>query len=156
MLTYSSEIRRARLCFLSGRDDDCRRDVHRTVGAAKEAFVPPTSVPLTLNMEAVTGGPSTLLAGNNFPVSTFNSNLLTDVTTSAVIPPGSPQIGRTLRLVVSVTGQDAGGNPNDPRGTYNVDNIRLDFVPIPEPGAAAIASIGVGCAIGIFRRRRNT
>lgn len=124
-----------------------------TAGVAKEAYVPPTSVPFTMNIESVGGGPTTLLGGTNFPVGATNTTTLTDLSTSVTVPVGSPEIGRTLRIVLAVNGQDAGGNPNDPRATYNVDKVRLEFTPVPEPGTSVVTILGAIAGLAIRRRK---
>jgi hypothetical protein len=124
-----------------------------TVAAAKEAFVPPTVVPLNLHFEAVSGASSVFLSGNDFPVGATNTATLTDLSVNLNVPVGSPQIGNTLRIVIGVSGQDAGGNPNDPRATYDVDNVRLDFSAIPEPHSLSLLAAGAVGLVVINRGR---
>lgn len=105
-----------------------------TVGVAHEPDAAPTSAPFLINFEAVGfGGPTTLLEENLFTVGDTNSNDLTDITATVEIPPGHPEIGRMFRPVLLTTGPDAGSNPEDPRGSYMMDNARLDFTPTDGP-----------------------
>ncbi|WP_442482890.1 PEP-CTERM sorting domain-containing protein [Aeoliella sp. SH292] len=120
-----------------------------TAAVGLEAAVPPTVVPFRLNFEAIGGG-TTLLGSTSFPVGTFNSSTLTDITASLTIPDTSPHLGKTLRIVLLVQGQDPGGNPNDPRGSYNVDNIRMTHR-IPEPATVAMMLVGCAVVVGIVR-----
>jgi hypothetical protein len=107
-----------------------------TVAAGHEPGAVPVSTPLTMIFEATGGGIKTLLGANSFPVNTFNSNTLTDVTASLTIPPGASEIGHYLRLVL-VNG-DNGGTPETARAAYNFDNVRLNFTP---PGGATTSAV---------------
>jgi hypothetical protein len=105
-----------------------------TVGAAHEPDAEPTSAPFLINFEAAGfGGGTNLLGENPFPVGTLNSSTLTDISASVTIGAGSSDIGRNLRLVFVTSGADAGSNPLDPRASYNMDNVRLDFTPTVGP-----------------------
>ncbi len=101
------------------------------VAVATEPNVEPAAAPFKVNFEAVGGGPTTLLASNEFPLSMFNSSAMIDVVATASVPFGSSDIGRSLRIVLVVDTPDGGVNPLDPRGTYNVDHVRLELVPEP-------------------------
>lgn len=101
-----------------------------TVGAAHDPGFAPTTTGLLLLIEGIASdGGKTTLASQTFPVGAFNSTMLTDVSLNLTIPEGSAHIGKDLRLVMVASGADAGTNPADPRATYIVDNVRLDFTP---------------------------
>jgi hypothetical protein len=138
-----------------------------TVGVGHEPGVEPTSAPFLINFEAIgAGGPKVLLGENVFPTDATNNTTLTDLSASLTIPAGSPEIGRYLRPVLLTAGADAGANPNDPRGTYNLDNVRIEFTPTggdPVPVAVGDPSFefvnsgpwqlggGTGGGAGLFR-----
>ncbi|QEG33933.1 hypothetical protein [Bythopirellula goksoeyrii] len=112
-----------------------------TIGVAHEPDAEPTSAPFLLNFEAVGyGGPTVLVDSFSFPVGTLNSSGLTDLEVEVTFPSGHPEIGRTFRPVLLTTGADAGSNPSDPRASYMMDNVRIDF----EPAVGASRSIRVG------------
>lgn len=101
-----------------------------TVGVVKEPNAEPTTVPFQVNFEATGfGSGTTLLGENEFAIGTFDNTDLTTVTATLNIPSGSPEIGRYLRPVLLLTGQDAGSNPADPRASYNLDNVQIEFTP---------------------------
>lgn len=96
-----------------------------TVSAAVEPGFDPTTIPLKLNFEAYgTSLPKVLLASNPISVGTLNSSGFIDITGTVTIPEGAPAIGNTLRLVALAEGMEPGTNG---RGTYLLDNMRLDF-----------------------------
>jgi hypothetical protein len=124
-----------------------------TIALAAQPSASPVAAPFSVNFEAVGGGTATaLLSANAFPRSTFNSSTLTDIVATAVIPAGSPNLGRTLRIVLVDNTLDAGTNSQDPRGTYNFDNVRLEQLQPapesePEPSSLALAYVGAATVL---------
>lgn len=105
-----------------------------TVGVGHEPDAEPTTSPFNINFEAVGNGLGTVLVQeSSFPVGTFNSSELTDVTVELTFPAGHPEIGRVLRPVLLTTGADAGSNPEDPRASYMMDDVRITFTPAAGP-----------------------
>ncbi|QDV73826.1 hypothetical protein [Botrimarina mediterranea] len=105
-----------------------------TIGVGHEPGAEPTTAPFNINFEAVGYGLGTVLVQeNSFPTGTFNSTALTDVTVELEFPSGHPEIGRTLRPVLLATGADGGSNPEDPRASYMMDNVRATFTPTSGP-----------------------
>ncbi|TWT90394.1 hypothetical protein Mal64_07830 [Pseudobythopirellula maris] len=127
-----------------------------TIGVAHEPGYEPLAAPLSLNFEAVGGGlPTTLIGANTIPLGAISNNEFTEITVSVNVPVGAAQIGQDLRLVMVAAGQEAGSNPQDPRATYLLDNVRLDFVATPEPTSAALACLVItagACRRGSRRR----
>ena len=112
-----------------------------TIAVAAQPNADPVAAPFSVNFEAVGGGAATTLLGvTAFPRTTFNTSTLVDVVSTVVIAAGSPNIGRTLRIVLVDNTPDAGKNSQDPRGTYNFDNVRLAQVQtasVPAPGSGS-------------------
>jgi hypothetical protein len=122
-----------------------------TIAVAAQPIVSPVAAPFQVNFEAVNGGAvTTLLGGNSFPRSTFSTTSLTDIVATAIVPAGSPNLGRTLRIVLVDNTPDAGTSPQDPRGTYNFDNVRLELV--PEPGSLALLWAAAAAALAVSKR----
>lgn len=104
------------------------------VGVAHEPGAEPTVAPFLINFEAVGFGSGTVLLEENlYNVGVANSSDLTNITATLTIPLGHPEIGRTLRPVLLTVGADAGSNPDDPRGSYMMDNVSMSFAPISGP-----------------------
>ena len=99
-----------------------------TVAAAHDPDHAPTTGNLLVNFEAIAAdGTKTLLEQNTFVPATLDATTLTNLAVDVTIPEGSPHLGKALRLVLVNVGPDGGSNPSDPRATYLVDNVRLDF-----------------------------
>lgn len=127
-----------------------------TVAAAHDPGFAPTTAGLLLLIEGIAGdGSKTTLASQTFPVGAFNSAMLTDVSINFDIPLGSPHIGKDLRMVLVASGPDAGTSVVDPRATYVVDKMRLDFAPIPEPSSAMLSAALLGLLATSRRARRE-
>lgn len=108
-----------------------------TVSVGHEPGAEPTAAPFLINFEATGYGVGTVLLDSfSFPVGTVGSDQLVDLSVNLTIPAGHAQIGRNLRPVLLTTGADAGTNPLDPRGSYMIDDVRLDFQPLSGPTTA--------------------
>jgi hypothetical protein len=82
-----------------------------------------------------------------------NVNLLNMVDVPYVldVPVGSPLIGQPFRVRIRQTNTGVGGT-----GAFSqssMDNVRLDFVAIPEPGTLALSSLATLACLALRRKR---
>lgn len=100
-----------------------------TVALAKQAGQEPSIRPFKINFEAVEPwGGGFLLQENLIPQASINSLNFSDFSGSAVVPSGSAQLGKPMRLVLVMD------NANSPDAepvpaAYLMDNVRLNFTP---------------------------
>jgi hypothetical protein len=134
---------------LGARNTGSWNDLDYTIG-----LVGGTSGPLG-TVTAVTlnpGDASMNTASSAWTTSAYN---VVDVTYSLNVPVGSSMIGENY--FVRITGANSGfkeGVVGTAFAQAAVDNVRLDFVPVPEPATGTLVSGALALAALRFRKRR--
>jgi hypothetical protein len=134
---------------LGARNTGSWNDINYTIGLVGPAALA-LSIPTAVTLNPGQAAQNT--ASSPWTTDTYN---VVDVTNTLVVPAGSPLIGQNYS--VQVFAQNSGlhdGLPDTDFAQAAIDNVRLDFVAIPEPGTAVLSGLAV-LATFFSRRRRH-
>lgn len=122
-----------------------------TVGISDAGSPPPPGDQLSLQLFYTTAAnPNTpVIVGTANVVqgsSALSDTALTDYSATAALGQNDAAIGNDIGIMFTTTG--VGG------GEFNLDDVRVDASPVPEPGAVALMSFAMGAVL--MRRRRKS
>lgn len=159
----------ANLVYMFAGSEDPTSDLHTLSQVLGTSFAANTRYTLTVGVQDASAPPSpgaqvsiqlfyTTAADPNTPVylattnvvqgtSSLSDTSLTDYSATAALGADDAAVGNDIGVIVTTSAPTGAGV-----GEFDLDNVRLDASPVPEPSAVAI--MGLAMAGGLLRRRR--